>query len=108
MKILCDEPVAARYQHAIGNRSWCTAADAVADVLGEGATDVRVSQYASNHSYVLLTRDTDFFALNPDHGVVYYRPGSGFSAAQVADGIEDIGSAYPRSEYDTIRQTLVD
>ena len=78
------------------------------DVLGEGATDVRVSQYASDHSYVLLTRDTDFFALDPGHGVVYYRPGSGFSAAHVADGLEEIGSAYPPSEYDTIRESLAD
>lgn len=104
MKILCDEAVATRYQHAIESRSWCAVVDAVNSILGEGASDLRVSQYAADHSYVLLTHDTDFFAMDTRHGVVYYD--SGLEASDLADRLEAIESAYPVSEYDGIRESL--
>lgn len=71
MQLLCDQNVAQRYVDACIEAPDLQAI-AVRDALDPRASDSDIASYARQNGYVVLTADTDFFALSETCGCIYF------------------------------------
>ena len=88
-RILVDENTSPRVAELLRGKGH----DAVHvhDVLGEGATDERISAYAESNGYVVLTHDDDF--LLPEHRhrvrILYYADDT-LDSYEIADRVASV------------------
>jgi hypothetical protein len=71
MRILCDQMVKAEYVETLAAEPQHTVIR-VRDELQADASDDRIVGYATEHEWVLLTADDDFFDETIPHGLLYY------------------------------------
>lgn len=105
MKLLCDEMVAIKFCSALEEADGIEVRRTV-DVLGEEAGDARISQYAKDNEYVVLTRDEGFFARDIDHGLIYYSQSENPSPSELVAAVVDIRDSHRHQDYSNIRQSL--
>ena len=98
MRILCGHHVPPRYVQAFEQASWITGRR-LDDVLETDAPDEAISRFAASNRWVVFTRDTDFYRLGTDHGLLVYsqlddpRPGDVVRAIRAIDEAYDTPAA---------------
>lgn len=105
MRLLCEHNVPPRYLEALDGTEGLTV-HSCTTYLPDDATDTEIAAYATSGGYVLLTRDEDFFELDPDCGVLFLDPNRSPRASRVREAVERVRAAYPTSEYDRIREPI--
>jgi hypothetical protein len=93
MQLLCDQNVAQRYVDACIEAPDLQAI-AVRDALDPRASDSDIASYARENGYVVLTADTDFFALSETCGCIYFHQLEQPPVGDVLTAIRRIGDAY--------------
>lgn len=93
MKLLCEHNVGQKYRNALAAIDGVTV-EVYTDHLPADAPDTDIATFAEQNGYVILTRDEDFFALDPDCGVLFLDPNRSPRPGTVRRAIERIADAY--------------
>lgn len=93
MRIFFDRNVPSRYIRAIRSRPW-SEVQVHDDRFDQATPDRRLVAYAETNGLVIFTRDDDFFALDPDCGLLYLAPNRRPSADEVARAVVEIKESY--------------
>lgn len=93
MRILCDQMVEERFVSALDSEDRHTVAR-VRDRLAPEADDDTIAAYATEHDWVILTADDDYFSDDVPHGLLFYEGNPTQTPGVVCDAVRRIDRAY--------------
>jgi hypothetical protein len=93
MKVLREHNVGWKYLNALAAIDGVTV-ERCTDDLPADAPGTDIAEFAQRESYVILTRDEDFFALDPDCGILFLAPNRAPQPSGVRRAVERIIEAY--------------
>lgn len=93
MRVLCGVNVATKYVDALCAADEISVAT-VEVVLSKNALDAEIAEHATRNGWVLLTTDDDFYHIDHEFGLLFYRQLADPSPGVVVNAVERIDQVY--------------